>query len=460
MKKVLFGLVAGGLVAALLTACGGGGGGASPATSSTTVSGVVSKGPLTGSTVCAYTIAGGAKGAQIGTCSITNSGNYPPINLGDYSGPVLFQATGGTYVNEADGRTVNLLSPLNSILPNAPGGNVAIEVAVTPLTEVAYQIASASAGGLTSANIQAAIAMVQNNFGVPDIVNTMPVDALNVPAGANAAQRRYALALAVVSQYVSGRQAPISLADGLRTMHLCLGTPSTCGDAGAQLGTLLFAAQTTFIASHPAFAGIPLPLATFGSRPSPARIVLVPRNPLPPARVGEAYAQSILGQINPPAPPASYSYSIDTLANGVLPGGFIVDLNGTIRGTPSGTGRVDVNGAQLENSYTFRVCATDTITRLSTSPCAQTSITVLPRTAPPIAGAGEIWANWNCGTSAQCAAVMGGTSGSTGLFCTADDCNAWKVKFFAGATCSATAIFTKRQSVGSNGVCNRNGIDF
>ena len=85
------------MVAVLVAACGGG----NTATSNV-ISGVASKGPLNGATVCAYAItASGAQGAQIGNCATTDAvGNYK-IDFGSYTGPVLFQATSGTYVDEA-----------------------------------------------------------------------------------------------------------------------------------------------------------------------------------------------------------------------------------------------------------------------------------------------------------------------------------------------------------------------
>jgi hypothetical protein len=127
MKKLTSSFVAVCLIL-LLISCGGGGGGGGAATSPNIVNGVVSKGPLNGSTVCAYAISGGAMGAQIGSCSTTNStGNYS-INLGTYTGPVLFQATGGTYVDEATGTTVSLTSPLSSMQSNATGGPASVAV--------------------------------------------------------------------------------------------------------------------------------------------------------------------------------------------------------------------------------------------------------------------------------------------------------------------------------------------
>jgi hypothetical protein len=131
---------------------------------------------------------------------------------------------------------------------------------------LAYLNARAAAGGLTSANIQSAITSVQNNFGVSDIVNTMPVDALNVPAGATAAQMAYSLALATISQYLNGQPSGTTLSTALQTMQACLAAPITgCGNGTSSVGTLLNTALSTFEAGHSAFSGMTLPLTNFGS---------------------------------------------------------------------------------------------------------------------------------------------------------------------------------------------------
>ncbi len=70
------------------------------------------------------------------------------------------------------------------------------------------------------------------------------------------------------------------------------------------------------------------------------------------------------------------------------------------------------------------------------------------------------WANWSCGSSSQCASVMGGTSGSTGPMCTQNDCNSWKSIYFAGASCLTTATYTKVTGPMANGVCAQSGVDF
>jgi hypothetical protein len=122
--------------------------------------------------------------------------------------------------------------------------------------------------------------------------------------------------------------------------------------------------------------GLPNVRGVGGSTPMPASAPLIALvNPLPDATVGQAYSTTI-----PSAawPIAQYTYSIDTLANGVLPTGMTIDLNGRLSGTPFATGKTDINGNQIPNLYTFGVCATDTFTRVTTSPCPQTAITVNP----------------------------------------------------------------------------------
>ncbi len=121
--------------------------------------------------------------------------------------------------------------------------------------------------------------------------------------------------------------------------------------------------------------------------------IFVPLNPMPEATVGRPYAASVLGNI---FPDDLYTFTMDTLANGSLPTGMTVDLNGRVSGTPFATGSTDVQGAQTPRSYTFGVCATNTITRVTTSPCPQTSITVNPATfsiTTTVIGNGTVAAN-------------------------------------------------------------------
>src|SRR3984885_11566965 len=71
------------------------------------------------------------------------------------------------------------------------------------------------------------------------------------------------------------------------------------------------------------------------------------------------------------------------------------------------------------------------------------------------------WDNWTCGSSSQCAELMGGYTGSTGPMCTLSDCTAWGNKFIPGGySCSTTPIYTESTGTPVNGVCAQNGVDF
>lgn len=235
----------------VLAGCGGGGGAVAP--TSSLVTGVASKGPLNGSTVCAFAITGGVKGASLGACAAGIVNGKYSIDLGSYTGPVLFEATGGTYVDEATGATVALAAPLHSMLGGTTGGKTT--AAITPLTELAYQDAISIASGLTAARISAAIAKVQTFFGVADIVKTLPVDALAPPATATAAEKTYALALASISEYLKAQPTGTTLSNALTTMGACLAAPATgCGTGATAVDASLTAAKATFLAGHPGLA--------------------------------------------------------------------------------------------------------------------------------------------------------------------------------------------------------------
>ncbi len=62
--------------------------------------------------------------------------------------------------------------------------------------------------------------------------------------------------------------------------------------------------------------------------------------------------------------------------------------------------------------------------------------------SPPPGGAGY-YANWTCGSSGQCANVMGGAAGSRGPFCSLAGCQAWgNINIPFGYSCSTQPTFT------------------
>lgn len=58
-------------------------------------------------------------------------------------------------------------------------------------------------------------------------------------------------------------------------------------------------------------------------------------------------------------------------------------------------------------------------------------------------GSTSYYANWSCGSSSQCASVMGGSAGTRGPFCTVADCQRWGNQFIpTGYSCATTATYS------------------
>jgi len=140
-----------------------------------------------------------------------------------------------------------------------------------------------------------------------------------------------------------------------------------------------------------------------GSAAAPVTPTLVLRFPVEDVVVGDAYAQSVVFQVDPPIASNLYTFGIDTLANGVTPTGMTINQGGTLSGRPTATGAIDINNRQIAKTLTFGVCATDTLSANTTFPCPQTSITVRPvNITATIVGSGTVApsiAGNSCGTN-------------------------------------------------------------
>ncbi len=212
------------LVAVAITACGsGGGGGSSPTNTATSavISGNAMAGPIANGIVTAYTVtSSGSKDAVLGTTTTDVNGAYS-LTL-NYTGAVFLEVTGGSYVDEATGQTVNvpttLGSGLQAVVSNvtASGGMLA---QITPLTTMAAARAQAMTGGLTIANINAANQEVGLHFGSIDILSTQPINPLvtNSVAGATQDAINYGLILAGLSKEAQtlGLANPLDLVTAL-----------------------------------------------------------------------------------------------------------------------------------------------------------------------------------------------------------------------------------------------------
>ena len=190
----------------LLFGCGGtGNNGTTSGTGSGMISGSAIKGPINGGTVTAYAVTNGTMGAQLATGTTDSQGNYH-LSIGDYTGSIVMQMSGGTYVDEATGATVTMASgDVMTAVMTLSTGATTTGIQITPLTSMAQAMAQNMAGGITEANIIAANAAVGNYFMVSDILHTMPMNPLVPGSGAGATQdmKNYGMAIAAMTQYAA-----------------------------------------------------------------------------------------------------------------------------------------------------------------------------------------------------------------------------------------------------------------
>ena len=154
-----------------LAACGGGGGGGSPAPTPTpvpsaTVSGIAAKGLLLDAIVNFYPVTNGI----VGSTSLASV--RTDAKTGAFSSPI--STAGAVVVTVTIDSSTQMLDELSGTAGPAPSGLVLHAViasltklqpiAVTPLTEMVYDLGSAASGGLTSTNINAAETAVDGAF--------------------------------------------------------------------------------------------------------------------------------------------------------------------------------------------------------------------------------------------------------------------------------------------------------
>lgn len=187
------------LVLSVLAACGGGG-----TALEGSIGGTATKGPVSNATLAAYSIGDGQMGARIATATTDANGNFT-LHTGAYAGPVMLQATGGTYTDEASGIAMTLApgDVMTAVLPSVAAGAAVSGVQVTPLTAMSQALAQHMIGGMTDANIAAANTAIGSYFSVSDILRIQPMNPLLTGSGAGASQdaRNYGMAMAAMSQY-------------------------------------------------------------------------------------------------------------------------------------------------------------------------------------------------------------------------------------------------------------------
>jgi hypothetical protein len=222
-------------LAMLATACGSGGDGDGgggvtppppPPPAGTSVTGTTAKGLLGNAIVNFYGVSSSGtvnSSAPLATARTNAQGAFAATVSA--TGPVVVTVTTdgqSTMLDELSGTAG--AAPANLMLRAAVSGLTTTPMAVTPLTEMAYGIASASSGGLTVANIDAANSVVSAAMldGAP-VLSTMPINLANYRTAtvAQQAQAKLITAMAVAAN------------DGFATGST--GTPCAESDYNARL---------------------------------------------------------------------------------------------------------------------------------------------------------------------------------------------------------------------------------
>jgi hypothetical protein len=160
-------------------------------------------------------VSGGSPGAQVGTATTDASGKFS-VAIGNYSGPVMLQLSGGTYTDEATGAAMSMAAGdvMTAVLPTVAAGASISGIQITPLTSMAQTAAQHLSGGMTDANIASANTAVGTYFLVSDILHVAPMNPLVAGSGSTGSQDsiNYGMAMAAMSQFAKGQGMTVSSA--------------------------------------------------------------------------------------------------------------------------------------------------------------------------------------------------------------------------------------------------------
>ena len=98
------------------------------------ISGVVMKGLVAGATVTAYQDDGGQKGKSVGSAVTGQDGTFT-VDVGISEGPLLLEAVGGSFTDEATGKPVDMADhSLETVIPTHRLGTVLKKIEINPVT--------------------------------------------------------------------------------------------------------------------------------------------------------------------------------------------------------------------------------------------------------------------------------------------------------------------------------------
>jgi hypothetical protein len=203
-----------------------------------------------------------------------SQGNFS-LTLDAYSGPLMLQMMGGTYIDEATGETMTMLmgDVMTAVIPSVASGETISGIQVTPLTSMAQTMAQHMSGGMTATNITAANTAVGNYFMVSDILHTAPMNPLVAGSGSTATQdmMNYGIALAAMSEYAKemGMSTSSSMVTAMMndasdgTMNGMMGTTAVTMGGMMSGGGMMGGGSTTMMQSAAGTSGMAAAMATF-----------------------------------------------------------------------------------------------------------------------------------------------------------------------------------------------------
>ncbi|MBD3649554.1 MAG: hypothetical protein HUJ31_19340, partial [Pseudomonadales bacterium] len=231
-----------------------------PVSTTVSIGGGVTKGPVAGATINVYAVdENGDKSAEpIATATTDENGQYT-IELTDFTGVYIVEATGGTYVDEATGtsKSIPAEAPLRAVSTvETADESTTVTASVTPLTEIATQVAEQKPGGLTADNVTAGNDEVGSLFfgttegAGENLLTTTPADITKEDSEtASDDERLYGLMVGAISELENQTG---SLAEAVSTIANDIAADGNLSDSSDDL----VAATNTVISSPTNNSGV------------------------------------------------------------------------------------------------------------------------------------------------------------------------------------------------------------
>ena len=213
------------LAAAVGLTCGGRPNVAAPTQDLGIVAGTVIKGRVNGATVHVFRLAGGQRGAEVGTGTTAEDGTFR-IGVGTTEGSLLVVASGGAFADEATVATVNLNSDeLTALVPAFSSETTLEGLLVTPVSHLAAGLALHyvnAEGQAVPAAAEEAWQHLNLHFGGLDWRTTTPADLTASPGAALDEAGKAGLVLAALSMQARSVSENAGLTPGGRVNGLTL----------------------------------------------------------------------------------------------------------------------------------------------------------------------------------------------------------------------------------------------